>query len=138
VNLLPLILTVAGVAFRYLMSPPQGAGVFAQASSVLLAWAEPGSPPEAGFESVPMWALFPVAVLMLVGLPSAGVLILGGLKMRRLELYGLPVVASILAMMPCHLGFVLGLPIGLWALLVLSRAEVKAAFRHQRTLEAES
>jgi hypothetical protein len=53
--------------------------------------------------------------------------VLGALGMRRLERYGLAIAASILAIIvwPSNL---IGLPIGIWALLVLSQREVRAAF----------
>jgi hypothetical protein len=59
-----------------------------------------------------------------------GVLVLvGGLKMRKCESYGLCVASSILAMIPClSICCVIGLPAGIWALVVISKAEVKAAF----------
>ena len=72
---------------------------------------------------------WPAALALLTSLPTGGVLLLGGWTMRRLTSYWLAIVASIVAMVPCHLGFLLGLPIGLWALTVLSRNDVRAAFR---------
>ena len=47
--------------------------------------------------------------------------------MKRLQAYGLAIAASILAMIvaPCNL---IGLPIGIWALVVLSQRDVRAAF----------
>lgn len=59
-----------------------------------------------------------------------GVLILmGGLKMKKLESHGLAVTASILALLPCTSPCCLiGLPIGIWALVVLFRPEVKNSF----------
>ena len=67
----------------------------------------------------------------LLMLPVAGVTILGAWKMRKLELYGLAITASILAMLPCTLGFIIGLPAGIWALMVLKQPDVKAAFRRK-------
>ncbi len=66
---------------------------------------------------------------MLVGLPLTGLLILGGLKMRQLEHYWLAVMGSLVAMMPCNVLFIFGLPVGLWSLAVLSHSDVKTAFR---------
>jgi hypothetical protein len=52
------------------------------------------------------------------------------LKMKRLESHGLAVTASILAMLPCTSPCcIIGLPLGIWALVVLSKPEVKSAFR---------
>lgn len=78
-----------------------------------------------------------LAPLLLLQLPLFGIILLGALKMRRLEAYGLAITASILAMLPCHPAFLLGLPIGIWSLVVLLRPETKAAFR-QRRRERES
>jgi tRNA A-37 threonylcarbamoyl transferase component Bud32 len=66
-------------------------------------------------------------VPVLASLVLGGVLFLAGLKMKRLEWYGLAMVAGVLAILttPCNL---IGLPIGLWALVVLSRREVRQAF----------
>jgi hypothetical protein len=69
-----------------------------------------------------------------LGIAIAGLLggifvLLGGIKMRRLESYGLCMVASIVAMIPglsccCPLG----LGIGIWSLVILSKPEVKNLF----------
>lgn len=65
----------------------------------------------------------------IVGLLTGVVILLGALKMKKLEGRRLAVTASILAMIPlvspcCWLG----LPFGIWALITLNKAEVKAAF----------
>ncbi len=55
--------------------------------------------------------------------------IFGGMKMRNLESYGLAMTSSILSMIPCISGCcLLGLPIGIWSIVVLSKPEVKSAF----------
>jgi hypothetical protein len=74
-------------------------------------------------------------------------IVVGARKMRRLESYGFAVTGAILAMLPIlgpslslapHL--IVGLPTGIWALIVLNRAQVKAAFlqskarMHEETL----
>jgi hypothetical protein len=71
------------------------------------------------------------AVLALAQVPAIVLLLLGARKMARLELRGLAIAAAVVAMLPCHPGFIVGLPVGLWALLVLLRPEVAAAFRAQ-------
>jgi hypothetical protein len=58
----------------------------------------------------------------------AGVILVGAVKMKRLENYGLAMAASIIAMLPCSLCCIAGLPIGIWSLVVLSKPEVKSAF----------
>jgi hypothetical protein len=59
-----------------------------------------------------------------------GVLILfGAMKMKKLENYGLAMTCSIIAMIPCVSPCCLiGLPIGIWAVVVLSKPEIKSAF----------
>lgn len=49
-------------------------------------------------------------------------------KMARLESYSLCLVGAILVMLPCTLCCIIGLPIGIWALVVLAKPEVKQAF----------
>jgi tRNA A-37 threonylcarbamoyl transferase component Bud32 len=51
----------------------------------------------------------------------------GAQRMMRLQSYGLAVAASVLQLIPST-GSLLGLPIGIWALFVLTRHEVHAAF----------
>jgi hypothetical protein len=55
---------------------------------------------------------------------------IGGMKMKSLSGYGLAMTASILCMIPCtNICCIIGLPIGLWALIVLMNQDVKSAFR---------
>lgn len=58
------------------------------------------------------------------------VVIMGALKMKNLESYALAMASAIIAMVPCLSPCcLLGLPFGIWALVVLSDGQVKAAFR---------
>jgi hypothetical protein len=58
------------------------------------------------------------------------VILLGALRMKALENYGFAMTATILAMIPCISPCcLLGLPIGIWALVVLLDQNVKSAFR---------
>lgn len=67
-------------------------------------------------------ALFGVAINTLVAV--------GALKMQRLESWGLALTAAILTILPCGgCCCLIGIPIGVWALVVLNKPEVKAAFR---------
>ncbi len=69
-------------------------------------------------------------ILGLIGLIGGAVILAGGIKMRKMENYGLCMAASIVAMIPCVSACCLvGLPIGIWSLVVLSKPEVKAVFR---------
>jgi tRNA A-37 threonylcarbamoyl transferase component Bud32 len=66
-----------------------------------------------------------------VGLPIltvSGVLIGGGWKMLRLRLYRLSATASIVAMIPWSPAWLLSLPFGIWACVVLGRPAVVEAF----------
>jgi hypothetical protein len=65
------------------------------------------------------------AMLFLGGL----LILFGGIKMRSLQAYGLCMTASIVAMIPCLFPCcIVGLPIGIWAIVVLSKQEVKTLF----------
>jgi hypothetical protein len=55
---------------------------------------------------------------------------LGARKMQSLQSYGWAMTSAILSMLPCLSPCCLiGLPMGIWALVVLISPEVKAAFR---------
>jgi hypothetical protein len=66
----------------------------------------------------------------LLALLTSVLIVYGGLRMKALQSYALAVTAAILAMLPCNCPCCcLGLPVGIWALVVLLKPEVKAAFR---------
>jgi hypothetical protein len=68
-------------------------------------------------------------VFNVLAIVVAVVILLGALKMKKLESYGLSMTAAILAMIPCLSPCcILGLPFGIWALVVLNKPEVKSAF----------
>jgi hypothetical protein len=68
-----------------------------------------------------------------VGLAGSAFIIYGAMKMRALTGYAFAMAASILAMIPgltcwcCCFGLP-GIPIGIWAVIVLVDNNVKAAF----------
>jgi hypothetical protein len=73
-----------------------------------------------------------VVAIVMIGVSFLGgfLILIGAMKMRKLESYGLAMTGAIVAMIPqlspcCPLG----LPFGIWALVVLSNGSVKAAFR---------
>jgi hypothetical protein len=66
--------------------------------------------------------------LAIVKLALDGLTIVAGLQMRQLRSWGLSLAGSIAAMLPCSICCILGLPLGVWALLVLVDDEVKRAF----------
>jgi predicted Ser/Thr protein kinase len=73
---------------------------------------------------VPAIGLLPALVLNLV---FSTLMILAALKMKRLQWRGLAIAASVAAIIVTP-GNLIGLPIGIWALVVLSQREVRAAF----------
>ena len=65
----------------------------------------------------------------IVGLIMALLVIAGAIKMKNLSSYGLAMTAAIVAVIPCVSPCcLLGLPFGIWALVVLNEENVKAAF----------
>ena len=67
--------------------------------------------------------------LCFVGILMAAFIIYASLKMKDLTQWGLCVAASIIVMIPCISPCcIVGLPIGIWCLVVLTKPEVKAAF----------
>jgi hypothetical protein len=57
------------------------------------------------------------------------VVTLGGVKLMQLQSYGSVMVAVIFAMLPCNPCCLPGIPIAIWALVVMARPDVKRAFR---------
>lgn len=55
-------------------------------------------------------------------------IIVGGVKMSKFESWGAALTAAILLILPCTACWV-GLPIGVWATIVLSLSDVRARFR---------
>ncbi|NUQ65028.1 MAG: hypothetical protein HUU20_21395 [Pirellulales bacterium] len=65
-----------------------------------------------------------------IGLLLSLLVIYGALRMKNLENYGLALASAIVALVPCISPCcLLGLPFGIWAIVVLSDANVKMAFR---------
>ncbi len=68
-------------------------------------------------------------VTNLVGLVASLLILLGGVQMLRKKSWGLALTGSIVAMLPVGSCCCIGLPIGIWALVVLLNADVKNSFR---------
>ena len=68
------------------------------------------------------------AVISLVVATMNGFVLFGAIKMLRLQNFGLVMAAVIVAMLPCQCCCLLGLPFGIWALMVLKKPEVKSQF----------
>jgi hypothetical protein len=65
----------------------------------------------------------------LLGLLLGGLIILGAIQMKNLSSFSLAMTASIVAMIPCHYCCLLGIPFGIWSLIVLLSEDVKSSFR---------
>jgi tRNA A-37 threonylcarbamoyl transferase component Bud32 len=68
----------------------------------------------------------PLVIACMLLFPA--VMLVAGLKMKRLNAYWLAVTGSVLAMVTSP-GSLIGFPIGLWSLVVLSQGNVRGAFR---------
>ena len=76
-------------------------------------------------------ALPGVGLWMAVGVVSlalSGLTIYGGWQMRQLRGWGLSLTGAVAAMLPCAGCCILGLPMGIWALIVLIDNDVKRSF----------
>ena len=65
----------------------------------------------------------------IINIAVSGFIFYGGLQMKDLKGYGLSMGAAIVAIIPCFACCCIGLPAGIWALVVLMRDDVKAAFQ---------
>jgi hypothetical protein len=77
------------------------------------------------------WDLIELLSFLLIGLVVPIVVLLGTIRMEKLQSYGFAMTAAILSIIPCTSPccFLIGTPIGIWALWVLTDPDVKAAFR---------
>jgi hypothetical protein len=65
----------------------------------------------------------------IVGLLVSVLILFGALKLKKLESYSFAMAATIVAMLPCISPCCcIGLPIGIWSLVILMKPEVKTAF----------
>lgn len=64
----------------------------------------------------------------LLGLILNGMILYGGLQMRSLKNFSFARSAAIAALIPIQCCFIASVPVGIWALMILSRPEVKNAF----------
>ena len=72
-----------------------------------------------------IWGIATSVIATICGI----VIIIGSVKMMRLQSYGFAMTACILAMLPITSPCCcLGLPIGIWGIVVLCDPQVKAAF----------
>lgn len=74
-----------------------------------------------------------MAGVIVTAMAAHGVLVvLGGWNLMQLRSYRLALAGSVLAMFPFSAGAVIGLPMGIWALLMATKKEVKAAFGQEK------
>ncbi len=67
-------------------------------------------------------------VVGVLGILRGGLLIVGAVKMKNLDSYGLALTAAILAVIPCFGCWPIEAPFGVWALVVLNDPFVRAHF----------
>lgn len=67
-------------------------------------------------------------IMAVLGIVFAGLIAFGGYKMKNLQGYGLAMTAAIIAVLPCNGCCCLSIPVGIYALIVLMDAQVKASF----------
>jgi hypothetical protein len=87
-----------------------------------------GLPETPRFSSRFVFKLSWVTMCTLTGI----IMILGGLAMMNLQSYTLAKTSGVIALIPVTPAWLLGLPTGIWALAVLGRPHVKAAFTHDK------
>jgi hypothetical protein len=68
-------------------------------------------------------------VVGICALAMYGFVIWAAMQMKQLRNWNMSVAGSIVAMLPCSCCCIIGLPIGIWSLIVLMKPEVKSAFR---------
>ncbi len=64
-----------------------------------------------------------------IGLAMDVLVLIGGIKMKQLRGYTLAMIGSICAIVPLNSCCCVGIPVGIWSLVVLLNADVKAAFQ---------
>jgi ABC-type glycerol-3-phosphate transport system permease component len=86
-------------------------------------------------QQMPEWSKYfmgggPLSIVMgVIGIASSVFVAYGGLQMQKVHSRSVCMIAAILAMIPCLSPCCpLGLPIGIWALIVLNKPEVRAGF----------
>ena len=68
-------------------------------------------------------------IMSVIAISTAGLVVFAATQMMKLSKYNLCLAGTVIAMVPCTSPCCcLGLPIGIWALVVLLKPEVKQAF----------
>src|SRR5262245_54654835 len=109
VRVLMLVLSLAGVGMMAAAAAQQGNQADATASAAQMAGGVLGN---------------------VIGIAFNGVTLFGAMKMRDLQSYSLAMTACILSVIPCCSPCVIiGIPFGVWGLVVLNDPMVKGSFR---------
>jgi hypothetical protein len=72
-----------------------------------------------------------VLVLVLLHIPWSLLVMLAGMKMMRMESYGLALAGAWIALLPIGPAAIVTTPLGIWVVVVLSSSEVRDAFRQK-------
>jgi hypothetical protein len=76
-----------------------------------------------------MFAIIFFPIVSLISIVASPIIILGGIQMLRARRYSIALWAAVLALIPLtSVCCIPGIPIGIWALIVLRNPEVRAAF----------
>jgi TM2 domain-containing membrane protein YozV len=78
-----------------------------------------------GLGTFPHWEVVPGFMILLLKMVPALFILFGAFQMLRLRSYAWAMAAAILSIVACSL---IGLPIGIWALIVLARPDVRETF----------
>jgi hypothetical protein len=105
-------------------------------SSRLLEWELARMPPDLRERMEPLLAMNRSGskvggiMMSLIGVAISAFTVFGGLQMRALKNWGVALASAIIVMTPCstYCCCCLGIPIGIWALIMLTKPEVKSAF----------
>jgi hypothetical protein len=82
-----------------------------------------------GAPNAPAQAMLIYGVMGVLFVVYNSVIIAGAVKMKNLKSFGFAMTASIMAIVPCGSCWIVGLPVGIWALVVLNRPGVRDSFR---------
>ena len=109
------------------------------AVSVFLWWSLRGIPQPLGHPSVEPDVVplsLAIVTVALVPMLLSTLIIVASVKMKRLRAYWLAITGSVLSIVsPAAL---IGLPVGIWALVVLSQTDVRRAFGQKRRQESDT
>jgi len=107
-----------------------GLGILVQGVSILFNLLGMGMGAANGRGGMPAMAQGGIGIAFAgIGIIVGVVILLGAFKMMKLQSYNFAMTAAIIAMIPCISPCcLLGLPAGIWALVILMKPEVKAAF----------